>query len=337
MGGSDRFAYDALLWFNRMAYTITTLLVMSDIRILLTGGNGLVGKNLLELSNSYKFKFISPRRQELELTDYQATLAYVREIQPDIVIHAAGKVGGIHANLNEPVKFFLDNLDIGRNIVWASRQAGIKNLINLASSCMYPRNHDAPLTEDMILKGELEPTNEGYAISKIAITKLCAYINREDSNYAYKTLIPCNLYGRHDKFDPGCSHLLAAIVDKVHKAKIDDKPFVHIWGDGSVRREFMYTGDFADMIMQAIIHFETLPAIMNVGIGTDLTVNDYYKAVADVIGYSGAFKYDLDKPVGMRRKLLDTQKQGLWGWKPKTNLHSGIQMTYDYYLSNFAI
>ncbi|GAB5604023.1 GDP-L-fucose synthase family protein [Sideroxyarcus sp. TK5] len=308
---------------------------MSKKRLLLTGGGGMVGRNLLEHPAIGEFEVLAPRSAELDLCNFNEVQAYLRAHQPDMVIHAAGKVGGIQANMREPVGFLLENLDMGRNIVWASRQAGVKQLLNLGSSCMYPRNHNEPLKEDLVLKGELEPTNEGYALAKVVTARLCEYIMREDASYQYKTLIPCNLYGRYDKFDPAHSHLIPAIIHKVHQAKQNGQESVEIWGDGTARREFMYSGDLADALVRAIKEFEVLPAMMNIGLGHDYTINEYYQAAADVMGYTGVFAHDLSKPVGMARKLVSVERQLAWGWRAQNELRSGIEKTYDYYLREF--
>jgi len=308
---------------------------MSKKKLLLTGGGGMVGRNLLEHPAIGKFEVCAPRSAELDLCNFNAVQAYLRAHQPDMVIHAAGKVGGIQANMREPVGFLLENLDMGRNIVWASRQAGVKQLLNLGSSCMYPRNHNEPLKEELVLKGELEPTNEGYALAKVVTARLCEYIMREDASYQYKTLIPCNLYGRHDKFDPAHSHLIPAIIHKVHQAKQNGQESVEIWGDGTARREFMYSGDLADGLVRAIKEFEALPAMMNIGLGHDYTINEYYQAAADVMGYKGIFIHDLSKPVGMARKLVSVERQQAWGWRAQNELPSGIEKTYEYYLKEF--
>lgn len=305
---------------------------MSKIRVLLTGGGGMVGRNLLEHPDIGEFDVLAPRSGELDLRKFDAVQAYMHTHRPDIVIHAAGKVGGIQANMREPVGFLLENLDMGRNIVWASRQAGIKRLINLGSSCMYPRNHNEPLREELVLKGELEPTNEGYALAKVVTARLCEYITREDASYQYKTLIPCNLYGRHDKFDPAHSHLIPAIIHKVHQARQSGQPTVEIWGDGTARREFMYAGDLADAMVRALKKFDSLPSTMNVGLGYDYTINEYYQAAADVMGYTGSFVHDLGKPVGMARKLVNVERQQVWGWKAQSDLRAGIERTYEFYL-----
>ncbi|MHB8151078.1 MAG: NAD-dependent epimerase/dehydratase family protein, partial [Desulfobulbia bacterium] len=202
-----------------------------EIKVLITGGNGLVGRNFREHPAAAGFEILAPSSSELNLLDYDQVAQYLAGHRPEVIIHAAGRVGGIEANLREPVRFFLDNLDMGRNLVWAARQQGVPRLINLGSSCMYPRNAANPLREEMILQGELEPTNEGYALAKIATARLCQYIAREDSGYAYKTLIPCNLYGRHDNFDPASSHLIPAVIHKMHRAKEENRETVEIWGD----------------------------------------------------------------------------------------------------------
>ena len=294
----------------------------------------MVGKNFLEHPQINSFEVLAPRSKELDLRDFAAVKDYLDKHCPDMVIHAAGKVGGIQANMREPVGFLLENLDMGRNIVWASRQTGVKQLINLGSSCMYPRNNNEPMHEELVLKGELEPTNEGYALAKVVTARLCEYIIREDARFQYKTLIPCNLYGRHDKFDPAHSHLIPAIIHKVHQAKVAGEDQVEIWGDGTARREFMYAGDMADFLVNAINDFETLPIMLNVGLGYDYSINEYYKAAATVMGYSGAFIYDLTKPVGMARKLLNVDRQQAWGWNAQFSLNSGIEKSYEFYLKD---
>ncbi len=310
---------------------------MSNIRILLTGSGGMVGRNILEHSAIGEFDLLAPRSDELDLRDFSAVQSYLHKHQPDMVIHAAGKVGGIQANMREPVGFLMDNLDMGRNIVWAANQVGIKRLINLGSSCMYPRNHSEPLREEMVLKGELEPTNEGYALAKVVTARLCEYLMREDASYQYKTLIPCNIYGRYDKFDPAHSHLVPAIIHKVHQAQKNGQQAVEIWGDGTARREFMYAGDLADAVLHALKNFDTLPTCMNIGLGQDYTINEYYQATAEVMGYTGKFVHDLSKPVGMARKLVSVGRQQAWGWSARHTLKEGIEKTYSYYLQEQAL
>lgn len=300
-------------------------------KILICGASGMVGRNLVGNAPS-GYQLLTPDPDELNLLDYDKTLTYLNQHKPDMIINAAGIVGGIHANLANPVKFLLENTDIGRNIVWAAYNANINSLINLGSSCMYPRDARNPLTEDLILKGELEPTNEGYAIAKIFTQRLCSYINRESGSFSYKTVIPCNLYGKYDKFDIEKSHMIPAVIQKIYDAKINNKNIVEIWGDGTARREFMYAGDLADMIWQLVEKFNIMPELMNLGLGFDYTISDYYRAVAEVVGYHGNFTYNLSKPVGMQQKLVDISIQSNLGLTHSHSLREGIRETFEFYL-----
>ncbi|WP_173423958.1 NAD-dependent epimerase/dehydratase family protein [Ensifer adhaerens] len=302
-------------------------------KILLTGGGGMVGRNLVSLCRNVGIDIVAPGRSELDLLDFNQTQNVLKQLSPDLVIHAAGVVGGIQANIKNPVRFLSDNWAMGNNIVLAARSAGVARLLNLGSSCMYPRNSEDPLREDQVLSGTLEPTNEGYALAKCAVARLCEYVTRETPQFDYKTIIPCNLYGPFDKFDPGVSHLIPAIIHKLHVAKLRGETSVEIWGDGSARREFMFAGDLADAIVFAIANFASMPSLLNIGLGDDFTVNEYYQVAADVIGYDGSFAHDISKPVGMKRKLLDVTKQTMLGWAPRTTLRDGIRETYEYYLS----
>lgn len=302
--------------------------------LLLTGGSGLVGRNIQNHYASNKWDIIAPKSNDLNLMDYTAVKSFFNACKPDIILHCAGRVGGISANIMEPVAFLDTNIIIGRNVIMGAREAKIKRLINLASTCIYPREAQNPLKEECILEGKLEPTNEGYAIAKIVALRLCQYIRKEDPGYNYKTLIPCNLYGRFDKFDPKNSHLLPAIIHKIHQAKITGKQSVEIWGDGSARREFMYIEDLTEAIYFALKSILDIPDLMNIGVGTDYTIKEYYESVAKVIGWQGEFVFDHSKPTGMAQKLSDTSLQSKWGWQPKTTLKEGIRLTYKYYLEN---
>ena len=302
--------------------------------ILLTGAGGMVGKNILESPEAQPHEFLTPTSKELDLLNKEGIDSYLKVNQPEFVIHAAGVVGGIQANIAEPVRFLVDNMQMGLNMILASLDAGIKGFMNLSSSCMYPRNAPNPLSEDLILKGELEPTNEGYALAKVASTRLCEYIHREDVRFLYKTVIPCNLYGRHDKFDPKHSHMIPAVIKKISDAKQQGLESIDIWGDGLARREFMYAGDLADFVFYAINDFENMPQNINVGLGHDYTINEYYEAISQVIGFEGKFEHDLSKPVGMKQKLIDHSQLQAFGWNYKTELKKGIEKTYEFYRNN---
>lgn len=296
----------------------------------------MVGHNILEHPSAAAHEFFAPDIPELDLFDFAAVKAAIEKFRPDLVIHAAGRVGGIQANMAQPVAFLLENLDMGRNLVWAARKCGVKKLINLGSSCMYPRSAPNPLKEEMVLQGELEPTNEGYALAKVVVSRLCSYISREDPGFSYKTLIPCNLYGRWDKFSPEHSHMIPAVIRKLHLARLNGDKAVVIWGDGTARREFLCAGDVADCIHRAVEEFGSLPELMNVGLGTDHSVDDYYRVVAEVVGYKGAFTHDVTKPAGMARKLVDTSRMNAWGWKAATPLKAGIASAYEFFMANYG-
>jgi GDP-L-fucose synthase len=307
------------------------------MKILLTGSNGMVGKNILEHNTAHNYDFLTPSSKELNLLNYKDVKNYIAFNQPDFIIHSAGKVGGIQANIKEPVSFLIDNIDMGRNIIMAAKENNIKNLLNLASSCMYPKDAVNPLSENLILKGELEPTNEGYAIAKIMSTRLCEYIVKEDNSKIYKTVIPCNLYGKYDKFHPKDSHMIPAVMRKIHDANLSGANEINIWGDGSARREFMYVEDLSDFIFYAITKFDKMPQNINVGLGYDYSINDYYSEIAKVLDYKGSFSHDLTKPIGMKQKLINNTKQKEFGWKHKTTLKEGLIKTYKYYLENYGI
>jgi GDP-L-fucose synthase len=306
------------------------------MKILLTGGNGMVGRNILHHPFAQNFNIFSPSRLELDLCDKYAVRYYLETIKPDLIIHAAGRVGGIHANIRFPYEFLLENMEIGLNIIDSAANVGIPRLINLSSSCIYPNNVEGMLTEDMILGGRLEPTNEGYALAKIAALRLCEFASKREISLHYKTLIPCNLYGPHDKFDLNSAHLIPAIINKIHQAKQQGESNVEIWGDGSARREFMYIEDLVIAIFLAIQTYDQLPSIINIGLGQDHTILDYYHAVAHVMQWEGNFTFNPSKPTGMKRKLLNVDRQIKWGFKPVHALSEGIRKTYDFYLKSLA-
>lgn len=292
----------------------------------------MVGKNILEHSKAKEFSFLSPGSKELNLLDSRAVDTYFKNHRPDIVIHCAGLVGGIQANMREPVRFLTENLEMGKNVLLAARDYGAEKVINMASSCMYPKDSDELLKEEMILTGPLEPTNEGYALAKIAVMKLGQYINKEINSQKFKTLIPCNLYGRWDKFGESNSHMLPAVIKKIHKAVNEKETSVEIWGTGKARREFMYAADLADFTFFALANWGKIPEMINVGLGTDHSIKDYYDTVASVLGYKGNFHYDLTKPEGMKRKLVSVEKAQALGWTASTSLHEGIRKTFEFYL-----
>ena len=305
------------------------------MKILITGASGMVGRNLVA-ANKSQHSLLTPTSRELNLKDYQNTEKYLQKNLPDFIIHCAGKVGGIQANIKEPVNFLIDNLDMGRNLFTAARKTGIPRAFNLGTSCMYPKNCTGSIAEEFLLTGELEPTNEGYALAKITTARLCEYISQANEDLSYKTLIPCNLYGRWDKFSPEHSHLIPAIIHKVYIAIKNGENEVTIWGDGTTRREFMYAEDFAEFIYFAIDNFDNIPKYLNVGLGNDFSINEYYRAVAGSMNFRGKFVHDLSKPTGMRRKLMNVDKLHALGWRHSYSLEEGIARTVQFYEGNIA-
>lgn len=299
----------------------------------LTGANGMVGRNVLAHPNAACYQWLTPTRTELDARNPQAVAHFLAQHRPDMVIHCAGKVGGIAANMAAPVDFLMDNLQLAQAVIAQAHKAGVPRLINLSSSCMYPRNVEGLLEEPMILTGELEPTNEGYALAKIVSLRLCQYLNQQ-YGAAYKTLIPCNLYGAFDHFDPVASHLIPAVILKTHQAIASGAETIEIWGDGTARREFMAASDLADCLFAALENpeaYASLPEVMNVGLGYDHTVTEYYQAVAELMGFSGGFVYNLEKPVGMRRKVVCVAQAKTWGWQAKRTLQQGLQEALEYF------
>jgi GDP-L-fucose synthase len=303
-------------------------------RLWLTGANGMLGRNILETAPD-GWEVLTPARSELDLADVSAVADFVRRERPTHVIHAAGKVGGIHANIAAPADFLAENLRIGLNVLEAADQPGTR-ILNVASSCIYPPEAPNPLREDMLLTGGLEPTNEGYALAKLAVLRFGQYRNRMSGEARIKSVIPCNLYGAHDKFGPAASHLVPAIIAKICDAQDRGEDQVEIWGDGSARREFLLAEDCARMIWSCLGRFDELPELMNLGLGADHSVLEYYEAVARVAGWHGRFRFDLDRPVGMKRKLVDDSGQRALGIVPQHSLEQGLAKTLHHYRTESA-
>jgi GDP-L-fucose synthase len=303
------------------------------MRILLTGSAGMVGRNVKEAPGATAHEVFAPTRRELDLSDRTQVLEYMKDKKPDMVIHTAGRVGGITANMNAQVEFLIENFDLGRNVIGSAMQVGVPRLLNLASSCMYPRAAENPLREFQILTGEFEPTNEGYAIAKTAALRLCSYINRERKGLSYKTFIPCNLFGPYDKFAVEVAHMIPAVIARLHHAAARGDEEAQIWGDGTARREFLYVGDLADGIWRAVETFETVPDVMNIGAGYDYSINEFYVAIAETVGFKGRFVHDLSKPAGMHKKLMDVSRMKAWGFEPARSLAEGLALTHAFYRS----
>lgn len=260
--------------------------------------------------------------------------AYLKKFKPDLVVHAAAKVGGIQANISDPVYFLSDNLQMDTNVIITSLENGVDNFLYIGSSCMYPADHRQPLIEDDILQGPLEETNEGYAIAKIAGSKLCGYASRTHG-VSYKTIIPSNLYGPGDNFNAGTSHLLASVIRKSHEAKISNSGVIEVWGTGNARREFTYIDDLAEWIVSRSASLADLPSTLNVGIGIDYTVNEFYQTALEVLDVNAELVHDTSKAEGMKAKLMDSSlAKSKFGWDPKTDIAKGIELTYEWFLTS---
>ena len=303
------------------------------MKVLLTGGTGMVGKNLREsnLFQNSEIELIAPSSSELNLLNQKSISSYFKNKRFDAVVHAAGRVGGIQANISDPVGFLYSNMMMGFQLVNSAKVAGVPIFLNLGSSCMYPKAGNNPLLEDCILSGGLEPTNEGYALAKVSVARLCEYVTRIDSRFQYKTLIPCNLYGRFDKFSPNDSHMIPGVMRRLSEAVSIGLDEVEVWGDGTARREFMYVEDLVECIYRSLLRFHELPLVSNVGLGVDYSITEYYQAISKVVGYTGSFKHDLTKPVGMQRKLVDVSKINDFGWQSRWSLDQGLLSTYEYF------
>lgn len=302
------------------------------MKILVTGSSGLVGRNVVELFKFDRHELLAPSHAELDLLNRDVVLNYLQREKPDCVIHLAAKVGSIAQNARYPLQFLLANLDMSRNIIISAYETGIKKFINIGSACVYPaEKYDRPLSEDMAVTGSFEKENEGYSISKATGVLMCKYIFESDSAYLYKTLIPCNIYGRWSSFKSGKAHMIAAAVQKIYRAKKENLPEVEICGDGEAKREFIYAGDLAEIILYAAENLEKFPPLLNVGSGVECTVNECYETIARILNYKGKFVHDLTKPSGTNRRLLDVNLMHRLGLEAKTSLTDGIRQTIDFY------
>jgi len=305
------------------------------MKVLVTGAAGMLGRALTaawwELRGDDEI--IGLTRSDVDLRDAGAVAGAIARIAPDVVVHSAAHVGGIGANIAAPAEFLSDNLQMDTSVIGAALHAGVEQLVYLGSSCMYPRDYRQPLVESDILQASLEPTNEGYAIAKIAGAKLCAYMSREH-DVSYRVIIPSNLYGPHDHFGSTASHLVAAALYKAHVAKQCGYEAIDVWGDGTARREFTYVGDLAGWIAENIGHVAEWPEMMNVGLGKDYSVREFYEAALRAVDYRAELRFDPSKPAGMMRKLMDSSLAKQHGWNPRTDIDQGMVRAYTAYLES---
>jgi GDP-L-fucose synthase len=306
-------------------------LMQKTSKIYIAGHNGLVGSAIKRNLEKQGFEnLIYKTREELDLMDEQAVQDFFEKEKPEYVFLAAAKVGGIVANRDYPADFIYQNLKIQNNIIYQAYKKKVKKVLFLGSSCIYPRECPQPIKEEYLLTGELEKTNEAYAIAKIAGIKMCQSFNRQHGT-KFISVMPTNLYGPNDNFDLKTSHVLPALIRKFHEAKIENKKEVEMWGTGKAKREFLHVDDLAEACVFLMDNYED-DEIINIGTGEDLSIADLADTIKRVVGYQGKTVYDTSKPDGTPRKLLDVSKIHNLGWKHKIDLETGIKETCKWYL-----
>jgi GDP-L-fucose synthase len=306
---------------------------LAGTRVWVAGHRGMVGSAVVRrFADEPVDEVVTASSSEVDLTRQADTEAFVERTHPDVAIVAAAKVGGIHANRSAQAEFLYDNLMIAANAIEACRRAGVRKVVMLGSSCIYPREAPQPMREEHLLTGPLEPTNEGYAIAKIAGLELAKMYRRQHGMDAI-SLMPTNLYGTGDNFDLATSHVLPALLRKVHDAKQTGADHIEVWGTGTPRREFLHVDDLADATVFALRHYAG-EAHLNVGTGTDVSIRELAEAIADVVGWDGELRFDPTMPDGTPRKLLDVSRLAELGWTAATELRAGIERTYRWFLDS---
>lgn len=303
-------------------------------RVWVAGHTGMVGSALCRALEARGTEVLKVGRQELDLRDQARVYDWLEATKPDAIIFSAAKVGGILANDSYPADFIHDNLVIQSNVIHGAHLAGVNRLVFLGSSCIYPKFAEQPIKEESLLTGALEPTNEWYAVAKIAGLKMCqAY--RKQYGRSYVSVMPCNLYGVNDHFDLNNSHVLPALLRKLHTAKLENSPNVVVWGTGSPLREFLYVDDLASAVVFCLDNYDKAEHI-NIGSGNDVSIGDLARLIKRVVGYDGELTFDVSKPDGTPRKLMDSSRIRALGWEPKWSLERGIAATYRWYRDTLA-
>jgi GDP-L-fucose synthase len=306
--------------------------IVNNKKIFIAGHNGMVGSAILRNLKAKGYSnFITASRQELDLCIQADVYQFLKKHQPEYIFIAAAKVGGIHANNVYRAEFIYQNLMVQNNIIHAAWQLGIEKLLFLGSSCIYPRECPQPIHEDYLLTGPLEPTNEPYAIAKIAGVKMCESYNRQ-YGMQYISVMPTNLYGPNDNYNLNTSHVVPALIRKCHEAKLNKSPEVMIWGSGQPRREFLYVDDMADACVR-LMEGNPEHALYNIGMGEDLTIRELAQTIAKVVAYEGQLKFDTSKPDGTPQKLLNIDRIKEFGWHPTTTLEQGLEKAYADFLT----
>jgi len=305
-------------------------------KIYVAGNRGLVGSAIVRnLKQKGYTNIIEKTHSELDLMDQQAVRGFFENEKPDYVVLAAAKVGGIQANKNYPADFIYENMEIQNNVIKAAHDFKVTKLLFLGSSCIYPKMCPQPIKEEYLLSGYLEPTNEAYALAKIAGLKMCQFFKRQYGDN-FISCMPTNLYGPHDNYDLNNSHVMPALIRKFHEAKVNNEAVVEVWGTGKPLREFLYVDDMADACVFLLENYDGEEHV-NVGTGKELTIGEMAEMVKRVVGFKGELVFNTDKPDGTMRKLLDVSKLEQTGWKYKVELEDGIKMAYKWFKENYNV
>lgn len=308
-------------------------MISKQARIYIAGHSGMVGSAIQRKFKTEGYtNLITKSHSELDLLDQKAVQKFFETEKPEYVVLSAAKVGGIKANMTYPADFLYENLVIQNNVIWESHKNDVKKLLFLGSSCIYPREAIQPMKEEYFMEGKPEPTNEGYAIAKIAGMKLCEKIY-EQYGKKFTSCMPTNIYGENDHFDPEKSHVIPSLIMRMHDAKVNKTPEVVIWGTGNSRREFLHVNDLANAVFWLLNNYDD-KQFLNVGTGEDISIKELAFMIKEIVGYTGELVFDTTKPDGMPRKLLDVSKLKATGWDVTIDLKAGLKSTYQWYLDN---
>ncbi|WP_295843245.1 NAD-dependent epimerase/dehydratase family protein [uncultured Microbacterium sp.] len=304
------------------------------MRALLTGGTGMLGSSIIDVWRTHRpdDELVVPSRGDVDLTDPAATRDVVRDVAPDVVIHAAAFVGGIGDKVARPLPYLLDNLRIDASVLAAAVAADVPRYLYVASAAAYPAAAPNPIAEESLFDGRLEPANEGYGLAKLTGLTAVGYAARQ-TGAAYRSILPSNLYGPRDSFDPSRSHLIASTLLKTHRAHVSSADHVEVWGDGTARREFTFAPDLARWMVASLDDMTSWPEFMNIGAGYDHSIREFYEVASDVVGYRGGLAFDTSKPSGVPRRLVDSTRVRAHGWAPQTTIRDGMAQCYDAFLT----
>lgn len=303
-------------------------------KVWIAGHSGMVGRAMMRRLQNEECVVFTLSRDEVDLTSQAETHSWIAEHKPDVIIMAAARVGGIQDNIDNPAPFFYENMIMACNVIYGAYQNGIERLLYLGSSCIYPKDTPNPITEKALLSGAYEPTNEAYALAKTGGIKMCEYYRRQ-YGCDFISAMPCNLYGPYDRFDEQTSHVIPALIKMFYNSSVADNSHINIWGTGNPRREFLHVDDLADALVFLLQNYSSDRSI-NIGAGQDISIAELADQIAAVAGFEGEIRFDKSRPDGVARKLMDSSRIYNAGWKPKTDLATGLQKIYDWYVRHHS-